>query len=360
MAAPEPIPYYPPDPPIKPHLPTSDELLAAATAILARPDAEIDAELLDQACNKLWNAVNCRINLFAAARNWHYCEYRIASQLVRRIDEALDADSPELTLRFDSLERLCFLECPYEHLKPDDVRFRMPIVHALCAMLDDAHRTLPLDLAPPNSSCYRGEAQRYAEFLARHAQASTDGAPARVQPNQRLSAPHRLWHIHPLSSPPPPISSLPPLKGEVRWGWGVASWRGRLLCGRRLACLDQLLCPLAAPTPLLVSPLEGGRDWIFLGGMRVRGWALCVARFRLLSPNFDRSSPIHPSPFPGGRLGGGWNAPRTAAPVVRAPIVHIAPTVLPYPRKNESANNAHQPTPHPRPDHPRRNVPEQR
>ena len=175
MAAPEPIPYYPPDPPIKPHLPTSDELLAAATAILARPDAEIDAELLEQACDKLWNAVNCRINLFAAARNWYYCDYRIASQLVMRIDEALDADSPELTTKFDSVERLCFLECPYEHLEPDNARFRMPIVQALCAMLDDAHRTLPLDLAPPNSSYYRREAQRYAEFLARHAQEQQRG-----------------------------------------------------------------------------------------------------------------------------------------------------------------------------------------
>ena len=163
MPTPQPISYYPPQPPLDPHLRTSDELLAAAAAILARPDAEIDGKLLDQACDKLWCAVNCRLKLFANARNWYYCDYRIANWLVRRIDEALDADSPELTTRFDSLERLCFLECPDEHLEPDDVRFRMPIIQALCAMLDDAHPTLPLDLAPPDSSYYRREAQRYAK-----------------------------------------------------------------------------------------------------------------------------------------------------------------------------------------------------
>ena len=55
---------------------------------------------------------------------------------------------------------------------------------------------------------------------------------------------------------------------------------------------------------------------------------------------------------------------RPTPPVVRASIVHIAPTVLQYLQKNESANNArlpaHQPTPRPRPDHPRRHTPEQR
>ena len=168
MAFPEPVLRYVLDPPIEPHIHTSEELLAAAEAILARPDAEIDGKLLDQACDKLWYAVNCRLKLFANARNWYYCDYRIANWLVRRIDEALGADSPELTTRFDSLERLCFLECPDEHLEPDDVRFRMPIIRALCAALDDAHRTLPLDLAPPDSSYYRYEAQYYAEFLARH------------------------------------------------------------------------------------------------------------------------------------------------------------------------------------------------
>ena len=49
MASPEPIPYYPPQAPLDPHMRTSDGLLAAAAAILERPDAEIDGELRAQA-----------------------------------------------------------------------------------------------------------------------------------------------------------------------------------------------------------------------------------------------------------------------------------------------------------------------
>ena len=55
-----------------------------------------------------------------------------------------------------------------------------------------------------------------------------------------------------------PIQSLPPLRGEVRWGVGV---RERV-CGSRCTP-DHLLNRLrrnVAPTPLFVSPLKGGRD----------------------------------------------------------------------------------------------------
>ncbi len=94
MASPEPIPYYPPRPPIEPHIRTSDGLLAAAAEILARPDAEIDGELRAQVCEKLWGAATRRLKVFADACNWCYCEHSIARQLVNRIDEALDLDPP--------------------------------------------------------------------------------------------------------------------------------------------------------------------------------------------------------------------------------------------------------------------------
>ena len=75
-------------------------------------------------------------------------------------------------------------------------------------------------------------------------------------------------------------------------------------------------------------------------------------------------SPIHPSPLPGGRLGGGWNAASMQHQLSRAPIVHapqLPPTVLPYPRRTRVRPNAHlpahQPTPHPKRDHPRRITP---
>ena len=162
MATPEPIPYYPPQPPLEPHLRTSDGLLAAAAAILARPDAEIDGELRAQVCEKLWGAVTRRLKVFADAREWYYCEHGVAGDLVDRIDEALEPDPPELAARFDAAERLHrnFYD---DLLEPAAIRRRMPNVQALCAMLDDAHRTLPLDLAPPSSRRYLRAARRCAE-----------------------------------------------------------------------------------------------------------------------------------------------------------------------------------------------------
>ena len=174
MAAPEPIPYYPPQAPLDPHMRTSDGLLAAAAAILERPDAEIDGELRAQACEKVWGAVTRRLMVFADARGWYYCEHSIAHQLVDRIDEALGTDSSELTARFDSAERLHH-EGFYEDIMAlSDIRSRMLNARALCAMLDEAHRTLPLDLDPPDNRHYRRAAQRCAERRRLRAEASTD------------------------------------------------------------------------------------------------------------------------------------------------------------------------------------------
>ena len=174
MAAPQPIPYHPPAPPIEPHLRTSDGLLAAAEAILARPDAEINGELRAQACEKLWGAVTRRLRVFADARRWYYCEHGVAHQLVNRIDEALGVYPPPLSAAFAAAERL-HRDGFYEDLMDlDEIRFQMSIIQFFRATLDDAHRTLPLDLAPPDNSRYRRAAQRCAERRARTAEASTD------------------------------------------------------------------------------------------------------------------------------------------------------------------------------------------
>ena len=171
MPSPEPITYYPPEPPIKPHIRTSDELLAAAEAILARPDVEIDEQILDQACKNIWDAVARRLRVFADAREWYYCEHGIAHQLVNRIDEALEPDPPELTRGFAVAEQLHrnFYD---DLLEPAAIRRQMSIVQILCAALDDAHRRLPLDLAPPSSRRYKNAARRCAERRAQQAEAS--------------------------------------------------------------------------------------------------------------------------------------------------------------------------------------------
>ena len=175
MASREPITYQPPQPPLDPHLRTSDELLAAAAAILARPDAEIGGELRAQACEKLWGAVVRRLRVFADARRWYYCEHGVARQLVLRIDEAFDAEPPALVEGFVAAEQL-HRDGFYEDLMDlDEIRRLMGSVLFLCAMLDDAHRTLPLDLAPPDSKRYRNAARRCAERRAREAGQAREG-----------------------------------------------------------------------------------------------------------------------------------------------------------------------------------------
>ena len=174
MASPEPIPYYPPQAPLDPHMRTSDGLLAAAAAILERPDAEIDGELRAQACEKLWGAATRRLQVFADARGWYYCEHSVASRLVVQIDEALDADSSELIANFDSAERLHHKGFYEDTMDLTEIRRRMRNVLSLCAMLDEAHRILPLDLEPPDNRHYRRAAQRCAERRAQRAEASTD------------------------------------------------------------------------------------------------------------------------------------------------------------------------------------------
>ena len=170
MAAPEPIPYHPPQPPLEPHLRTSDGLLAAAAEILARPDAEIDGELRAQACEKLWGAVTRRLRVFADARRWYYCEHGVARYLVDRIADALGDAPPALIAAFAAAE-LLHREGFYEDLMDlDELRRRLPIIQTLCAMLDDAHRTLPLDLAPPDNNRYRNAARRCAQRRAQEQQ----------------------------------------------------------------------------------------------------------------------------------------------------------------------------------------------
>ena len=170
MASPEPITYHPPAPPLAPHLRTSDELLAAAAEILARPDAEIGGELRAQVCEKLWGAVTRRLRVFADARRWYYCEHGVARQLVDRIDEALGVDPPPLTGGFDSAE-LLHRDGFYEDLMElDEIRRRMSLIQTFCVTLDEAHRSLPLDLAPPSSRRYLRAARRCAERRAQEQQ----------------------------------------------------------------------------------------------------------------------------------------------------------------------------------------------
>lgn len=160
------LPAYQPAPPLAPHIETSDALLAAAAAILERPDEEIDGELRVQACDKLWGAVSRRLRAFADARGWYYCEHSQVVPIAYQIDRAVDADPPEiLSLVQNALDlHVNFYD---DLLEPAVIRWAQIGVRRVCAMLDDAHRDLPRDLAAPNDRGYLRAARRCAEKRAR-------------------------------------------------------------------------------------------------------------------------------------------------------------------------------------------------
>ena len=112
--------------------------------------------------------------MFADARGWYYCEHSVASRLVVQIDEALDADSSELIANFDSAERLHHKGFYEDTMDLAEIRRRMRNVQTLCAMLDEAHRRLQLDLEPPDNRHYRRAAQRCAERRRLWAAASAE------------------------------------------------------------------------------------------------------------------------------------------------------------------------------------------
>ncbi len=166
--------YQPAAPPLTPHIETSDALLAAAAAILERPDAEIDGELRAQACEKLWGAVSRRLRVFADARGWYYCEHSQIMPIAYQIDRAVEADPPEI---FNLVQSALNLHVNFydDLMEPAMIRWSQIGVRRVCAMLDEAHRDLPLDLAAPSDRGYLRAARRCAEKRAQRRNASAGG-----------------------------------------------------------------------------------------------------------------------------------------------------------------------------------------
>ncbi len=128
---------------------------------------------------------------------------------------------------------------------------------------------------------------------------------------------------------PSPIHPSPPSRGEARGGWNAASRHRQL---RRPP--PSLLRPLPViPAPLPVIPAQAGT--------RAR-------RGQLAAPTTQPTPappPIHPSPLPGGRLGGGWNAASQHRQLRRPPPSLLpstpqhsyAPSVTPTPPQHSYA-----------------------
>ena len=144
----------------------------------------------------------------------------------------------------------------------------------------------------------------------------------------------RRGHLTTLTSRPAlthfPNSSLPPSRGEVRWGVGghEPSPPSRARPNRSPHSPSVIPAPLSViPAPLSVIPAQAGTT------LR-RGYLTTLTSRPALTP-----SPIHPSPLPGGRLGGGWEvtsrlrqsrAPQSPTPLPLRPVAH-APIAHPTP-----------------------------
>ena len=126
--------------------------------------------------------------------------------------------------------------------------------------------------------------KRAALVKVRARSRSSLGAPT---PPLRHSCAGRNPHPH----IPFPNSSLPPSRGEVRWGVEAPSHRHQPCAPR--SPISLLLRRIPRPPTSFLRPPPS-----FLRRQEPR-------------PSHTRTSPspIHPSPLPGGRLGGGWKPP---------------------------------------------------
>ncbi len=138
-----------------------------------------------------------------------------------------------------------------------------------------------------------------------------------------------------------PNSSLPPSRGEVRWGVErrKPAPQSRHAPIARVAFRSTIPALPRRSSPSVV-PLSRHSSFSVIPARPFRH--SCVGR-NARSPRASRrahaqpSSPIHPSPLPGGRLGGGWNAasqhrsrdtPRIAHIAFRSTIPALSPSFL--------------------------------
>ena len=159
---------------------------------------------------------------------------------------------------------------------------------------------------------------------ATHAPSPSPHAPSpsflRPSPSFLRSSPSFLrrqeprLYPHPRAPPPqftPPLfqgrvpnSSLPPPRGEVRWGVGGHA--------RATAVFQHPNRPPELASATTRPPRH------FCAPPRHS----CAGRNPGSTHTPRTPSPIHPSPLPGGRLGGGWEAARVQQPLSNTPTTH--------------------------------------
>ena len=134
-----------PAPPIAPHEVSSQELFKHASGMIARKD-------LLQASEKVWGSVAHALKAIGRARNWpldSHADYATVADYV-----AEQVGKPEIGTVVGAVESLHRNFYDGNH-DMGVVQGRLNDVARVLPLLDDAHKTLPLDLPAPLSQGYR-------------------------------------------------------------------------------------------------------------------------------------------------------------------------------------------------------------
>ena len=146
---------------------------------------------------------------------------------------------------------------------------------------------------------------------------------------------------HPPNTPSSPNSSLPPGRGEVRWGVGRHE-PGPPVIRAPIHSRRSSPPPLSCPCRRYTSPS-------FPRPHR-HSCAPPPSFLRRQEPRPSRPTPppplIHPSPLPGGRLGGGWGATSQAHQSFAPRSIHTAPPPPPLPTHAVGTPLRHSRAPH--------------
>ena len=131
--------------PIERHANHSRGMLEDAAEMIAQGDRL-------QASKQIWSAAAERLKAIALERGWP-CESRADGTVIAR-HIARQTDNRRVALLFSvAVEtRQNFYE---DRMSTDELAERLEDIRTLLALLDDTHRTLPLDLPMPDDRHYR-------------------------------------------------------------------------------------------------------------------------------------------------------------------------------------------------------------
>ena len=131
--------------PIESHAVHSERMLDHAAKMIEQGDRL-------QASEKIWGAAAHRLKEIAVERGWPYDSHADGTVIARHI--ARQTDNSDIAIRFGFAVETHqnFYE---DRMSLEELTERLGEISTLLELLDEAHRTLPLDLAMPDDRHYR-------------------------------------------------------------------------------------------------------------------------------------------------------------------------------------------------------------